>query len=484
MRKKDLICYLILCIILFFVISFKLNTSGFYNSLGNFFYKTNNYKNAQVFYGKSIKFGNTNTATRNIFVNILINLEPTTEIQEKLANIAEDHIQDEASIAAKSYLTKIKNNIKINYPNTYIKQATSNGMVIRWNELPITYSFVDNNIDNDILHSIRDAFSEWEKVGNIYFEENSQKPNIRIHFINNSMIHDLKNGEKYVIAYTLPQITSNKLEEMNIYFNLNDIEGNKFSPKQIYNTALHEIFHSLGFMGHSSNPDDIMFMSKAPSSFFNTEKERLSIYDIQTFNLLYEIKPDITNNHKNISKYIPYLVIGNDEEIISSKITEARDYIRKAPTLPSGYIDLADTYVSQNDYNSAISALNKALELARTSNVEYLIYYNLSICYSRIDDFENAIYYIDNAIQIQNSEEAHFLKAEILYKFDIKEAEREYEYLVNVNNQNIIYSLRLANAYIKQHKYLKARKVLKNFIKNNPEEENNEKLSPYRILLF
>ena len=60
---------------------------------------------------------------------------------------------------------------------------------------------------------------------------------------------------------------------MDIKFYTYAPNGEKFSSEQIYNTALHEIFHALGFTGHSYDKNNIMYMSNNPlNSDKNTKK--------------------------------------------------------------------------------------------------------------------------------------------------------------------------------------------------------------------
>ena len=77
------------------------------------------------------------------------------------------------------------------------------------------------------------------------------------------------------------------------------------------------------------------------------------------------------------------------------------------------------------------------------------------------------------------------LSAEIYLKQDnITDAIKEYIKLTSINPNNIDYVINFANIYIKKHDYLNSRKVLKNFVKNNPEQKTNTRLKPYKILLF
>ena len=77
-----------------------------------------------------------------------------------------------------------------------------------------------------------------------------------------------------MIAYTLPETTSNKLNKMSMVLNLTNIDGERFTPNQIYNTALHEVFHALGFMGHSFEKGNIMYMSQGGDVQVNDERRQ------------------------------------------------------------------------------------------------------------------------------------------------------------------------------------------------------------------
>ena len=291
-------------------------------------------------------------------------------------------------------------------------------------------------------------------------------------------------GRKYVVAYTVPVVVNSTLKGMDINFYIQDPEGGTFTPNQIYNTALHEIFHALGFMGHSFNPDNIMYLAKDNNSLINDKRAVLNDADISTLKLLYKIMPDITNSDDLGSEYISYLVLGNDEEVNISKAREAKNYIYHAPTLPSGYIDLAESLVAEKRYPEAIKNLEKALSLADTDEMKYIVYYNLAIAYYYINHTSMALEYLDNAAKIRDSEELHLLKAEILLPVNKKEAVKEYNNLIKSHPDNQDYVIRLANLHIQDKNYLKARKVLKRYLKRNPKERSNKRFAPYRILIF
>ena len=87
-------------------------------------------------------------------------------------------------------------------------------------------------------------------------------------------------------------------------------------------------------------------------------------------------------------------------------------------------------------------------------------------------------------MEIQNNEELHLLKAEILKNTDKEAAKKEFIYLIGISPDNPDYTTKLANIYIQDYDYLKARKILKDFLKRNPEFKKDKRFSPYGILLF
>lgn len=465
-------------------IYFYINSSLVYAFAGNFYYKNNNIPKAQYFYEKSFFLGNTDSATREIYVNSIINSPLTIDAQTKLAVLAEDKIQDGASLKAKEFLYGLKREIHSQYPDNYIKQAPFNQKIIRWNKFPITYTFKNSqNVPSEYIKEINNAFNEWEKAGIVLFTQTYGSADITVNFKNNKN-EDIEYGKKYIVAYTIPNTVNSTLKGMNINFYIQDPEGEKFTSNQIYNTALHEIFHALGFMGHSFDPDNIMYLAKENNSLINDKRASLNEADISTLKLLYKIKPDITNSDELQSEYISYLVLGDNEEVNISKAREAKNYIYHAPTLPSGYIDLAESLVAKKRYPEAIKNLEKALSLADTDEMKYIIYYNLAITYYYINHTSLALEYLNYAAKIRESEELHLLKAEILLQVDKKEALKEYNKLIAEYPDNQDYTIRLANLYIKDKNYLKARNILKRYLKRNPKERGNKQFAPYRILIF
>lgn len=447
-------------------------------------FKKNNITQAQEYLEKSFELGLKDSKYRDLYVNSIINSPFDSTSQDKLLNFIKYPIDDTAKLKAESFLIDFKREINKKYPQNYITQTVYNQKVMRWSKIPITYGFVNSNgVPEYFIKEIENAFTKWEVATEhqLLFTKVDNNPNIIIEF-NSDNPADINSG-KYVVAYTVPELNVNFLKHTIIKFYLKDPNNVYYSKNQVYNTALHEIVHALGFMGHSSNKDDIMHSTKDSKSVMNDEREELTLADINTIKLLYKIKPDITNDSKPYGTYTSFLVMGSAEKVQRAKMDEAVSYIVKAPKLAGGYIDLADSYVANKDYEKAVKCLKKALKLADSNEIRAMIYYNLAVVYYYSNDLEKAQKYLLGALQLQDSEDSHYLLAEIDSKNgQIANAVKEYENLILRNPHNIEYTICLTNIYIREHKYFSARKVLKNYIKANPSDKDNKRLKSYGIV--
>ena len=94
-----------------------------------------------------------------------------------------------------------------------------------------------------------------------------------------------------------------------------------------------------------------------------------------------------------------------------------------------------------------------------------------------------ALNYLDKSRNIKDSEEKIYLLAEIYTKkCKINDAIEIYSDLLKNNPNNIEYAIALINIHVMNRNYLSARKVLKMFLKNNPNEKNNPRFNSYGIL--
>ena len=476
-----------LCIVLLVLQYGSTHIDEIFAAKGDYYFAKNDMPNAEKYYESAFELGVNDSKRRNNYINIMINSPLTIASQEKIVKFINYPTDDAARLKAEYFLYDLRREISKKYEGNYIRKAVYNGKIMRWDKFPVTYGFSSQEeIPEYYITEAEKAFAEWEKALNhkIYFEKTSKNPNILINYKIANYTTD--ENKKYIVAVTTPQITPDeKLTRMKIDFNIKGIDDQYFSPNQVYNTSLHEIAHALGVMGHSENKKDVMFMSKDSKSLDNDEREELTNADINTVKLLYSTKPDITNYYGTQSSYVPYIVLGDSKDVTNSKIREAKFYIKKAPHLPMGYIDLAIGYSSAKDYEKAVKALNKALQVADSNEVLEIIYYNLAASYFYMDDYKKSAEYLTKSIQLKDTEEKRYLLAEIYQKekkLDL--AIGEYEKLISEHPHNIEYTIALTNIYVQNKNYINARKVLKAYYAANPKEKQNPRLAPYGIIRF
>lgn len=488
MKNKSIWILIIILSILFFLTSYVYNNRGnFYSLIGDYYFKKNNIELAQKNYEKAFSLGFNKLKQRDIYINSIINSPLTTEAQEKVLKFLEYPKKDVASLKAEYFIYDLKREIHRKYPYNFITNAVYNQKIVRWANLPIKYKFEQNDkVPQFFIKEIENALTKWEVATKhqIYFLEDTNNPNIIIKFEENVLTEET--GEyKYVVAYTTPIIDSSNLKNIEIVFYLNDVENKYFTNVQVYNTALHEIAHALGFMGHSDDKKDVMYLTKDSVDNFNNVREELTEADISTIELLYKVKPEITNSKNVKAEYIPFLVLGTEKEVINEKIREAKNYINKAPNLAAGYIDLAEAYVAEKDYSKAIKSLELASKLKNDDEIQAMVYYNLAVTYFYVDYFEKAKENLELSMKIVDNDEKHYLMAEILVREgDFDKAAQEYSSLIYKNPNNIDYVIALTNIYVMNRQFMKARQVLRAFYRNNPTQKNNPRLAPYGVLRF
>lgn len=502
----------IIAIVLVFVTAFIIYAvygliPNIYLSMGKKDYDQKEYQKAYPLLKTAVHLRGQDRDARYYFVQTLLKLSPTLEVQKELYNVSQVNMPDSADLIADRQIAIWRNQISLRSGENYIEQVPFNDKILRWDatKFPLKVYIEPSSgvsVPDYYDTEIKKAFLQWQSStgGFINFKfmddtvgKTGETPDILVKIVPQENNKCTQTNCKYIVANTTPTIKGDRLKQMDIVFFDSNNLGKPFGAREIYNTALHEIGHSLGIMGHSYNKDDLMYMENNLSKDagqFRSDYQLIAPTDLNTLKLLYRLIPDITNTdlaHFDTSRqFFAPIVMGTNEQINSRKLLEAKNYIEAAPNLPNGYIDLAAAYAEQKEYNSAIEALQQALNLSSNDAEKFIVYYNFAVTYMNVQDWDNSLKYADLAKQIQptNSDIDGLIAAINYNKGNRAFAKEAYAAALEKNPSSVIDAVNLARIYLKEFNLVDAGKILNNLVKANPDAKNDPKVRQFGLLMF
>ena len=419
---------LILFILLVIMMLYKSPVAGmYYYNKARDLYNAKQYEQSLPLFEKSLGADNKNLLTRFYYVLALSKSEPTYDVQKKLYMMGISKIDDEAKKYARYQAVALRHKLLEGVEDNYIYNATLGNNIVRWDikSFPLKVYFEDTtSIPNYYKENIDKAFNQWSiRTNFVKFKEVSSpdEANIIVRF--KDIPKDVCSGGecKYTIAYTDPVISNsdNLLKRMNLTFYKTNPYHKSFSPLEMYNTALHEIGHTLGIMGHSDNKSDLMYSSNENNmnmyALYRSEFQYLSLRDLRTLALLYRLEPTVTNvkNINTSNLYYSPLILGSNDARLMQKVKELKKYIAEYPNLASGYINLAAVYADNGNFEDALQTLNYAASLVKSSDEEYLVAYNRAIVYYNMQSYDKAMEFAQQANSIKPNQNVSSLISDI-----------------------------------------------------------------------
>lgn len=375
---------LIIILAIFVSSSCKVFATDFYE-LGKIHYYKENYKNANHYFEKALRENPLNVNYRYYYAQSYVYLNDLNKAQEeyeKIIAISPD--SNAAKLATKAILNLHNYYVALNnrkytsssgnfvsasksstLGDNYLENAVTNtGDILLWNlnEMPLKIFFIDGKTKNgfkpDFVAKVKQAFDVWKNASenklSFKYTYDKKKAHMVVSF--EPSLSNNNSSKGFIAGLTKPYPGDEYLKVVTMRFATTRPDGRPITSTDLYNTAVHEIGHSLGIWGHSDNENDIMYPVKKEEG--QESQKILSQRDINTIKSLYTMSKDEIASGMNSSGDN---TIGSKEDRLSAKLKEAQDYVKKVPNDPISWTQLAVAYMNLNKIQEAITNYEKAL---------------------------------------------------------------------------------------------------------------------------
>ncbi len=420
----------------------------------------------------------------------LSKLPPTFENQKALYEIAQlDDVEDASEIAEK-ILLDMRSQLDGQAGPNYIDNVLYENQLIRWNNSQPVKFYVQNSkrVPQEFIDVARNEFQHWQDAsGNlINFREvsSSRDADIILDFVDD--VSSKNNFEPLRAGITTPLMRGDVLNRMDIKIKASDNSGNYYPIEKIRGVIQHEIGHALGLFGHSSHPEDVMYIGYdyiGDDTFERPITER----DINTLRLLYRMIPDAINVPLKESDYnnmfYHYIITDYPGENFDHEILRLMENLKHDKRNIVNWVDLAINYGLKKQYARSNYILNNVLP--QTSNDlqnQFVVLYNLAANYYKLKEYDTSLKYLNLAQELYIDMDTEILESFLDLRMNrigrgfekLKELQKEHP-------ENIEVALKLAGLYYKRNNKKDAEFVIEKLLKVNPDAIRDRRVLKYKV---
>ena len=459
-------------------------------------YKDKDYQTAYILYDTVNTYKSDNEEYQYKLTQCLSKMPLSYSVQKKLVEIAQKDDSSRSEKLATNVILRFRKKIFDKFGENYVQDSLYNGIVLHWGKksFPLKYYISqEQDIPEYYTKMAKSAFEDWQRETEDFVKftqvSNEATAKIIVQFKGNADTKNPEHLKEYKAAITTPVIEKEKLlKQMKINILVKNHLDEFFTPEQIKTLTAHELGHALGLWGHSKDNKTIMYYSlNNPYDYYeNRIDTSLNSKDIATLKILYLLAPDITDSQKDLTSkerfiFAPMLLSPLDD-MKNKMLEQATDLLKEHPNDMGYALSLADAYNQSGKINESINLMLFLTNQTNDTTLLSLLYYNISNNYISLKDIKNALIYANLAVKCANTPDNRSLAAYVKYcSGDLNNAEKEFIIVLRKNPGFTNAALGLADVYIKQKRYLEARKVLKQLLKYNPEALNDKSLSGYKI---
>lgn len=304
----------------------------------------------------------------------------------------------------------------------YLDYVTEGGKMVRWSlkKMPLkvyieTSPIGIRNFQPAYASKVMKALNVWSNVldHQISFAPttNKDQADLRVSWVNSidTKGHSDDGGTAYTAGLTVPNINQNQLQYMDIKLATFDIEAHPQDADTIYAVAVHEFGHSLGLLGHSPDPADIMF-ARNEHVVLPTKR------DSNTIRLLYSQQADVDNLPSDSRPKDPdrasQLATKMDAEIARMELQAKQDDMALSwLNLGVLYYQKGRAVVDDGDdgkpwFMKALDAIGKAIQREPQNAFGY---HKRSLVYQELQDYNSALKDIQQAITLDRKEPEYYM---------------------------------------------------------------------------
>lgn len=266
------------------------------------------------------------------------------------------------------------------YQDNYLDYIVADsGGIKKWQNSPLAVYVQTSNYKP----SVEKAFMQWQaktnKVVSFNFVNNPAQAKIVVDFKNK--LESTSTDEGFFAGFTKPYYSGNYLAKAEIHIlTVNPQTNQAFDDTFVYSTVLHEIGHSLGFIGHSPNANDVMAATSLDPKITLTQR------DTNTMILFYKM-----DNKTYLAR---------QKGTTDVKLQQALDYVKNTPAKSIGWSNLGDVYIGKKMYTDAIKSYKQAVSIEPDRANSYS---SLGVAYRLSGDKQNAYLNIKKACDLDKT---------------------------------------------------------------------------------